>query len=262
MPIMTVGYVKGQGKSTTTALGLTAAAPAQARALMVECDPSGGDLAARHGLTFSPGLVELATATRSAAYPPDVLTRCAQTVSLHRQALEVVVAPAGAVQTRAALQVLVEAGRAALSPPDRWVVADCGRLDFTSPVWPLLAVSDVVLVLVSGSLGELAHLRECADELLRVAGDRLTVALGPDGGPYGRDDVTELFAAAGADRFRPAGQVPRDRRAAELLDGRRAAGRGWRRLPLLQALGRFWTDMPTRDEASRSGRNDVRAEVR
>jgi hypothetical protein len=261
MPLLTVCYVKGRPGATATALGLAVVAPAEARAVLVECDPSGGDLAARHGRTFSPGVVELATATRSARHPADVLSRFTQRITIGHDAVDVVLAPAGALQTRAAVSVLAGPGRAALTGTDRFVVADCGRLDVTSPVWPLLAAADVVLVLVDGALGELAHLREHADELVRAAGGRLAVALGPGGGPYGRDDVTELLAGVEADGFRVVGQVPRDMAAAEALGGGTRAGHRWRRLPLAKALARFWTEMPVRRRPSSPPVHHVRAEV-
>src|SRR2546429_9227291 len=63
-----VCYVKSRSGSTTTAVGLAVVLPASARAVVVECDPAGGDLTLRDGLrSASPGLVELATAPRTGA---------------------------------------------------------------------------------------------------------------------------------------------------------------------------------------------------
>src|SRR5438874_10104141 len=98
MPMIDVCYLKSRSGSTTTALGLAAVLPASARAVVVECDPAGGDLTLRHGLrSASPGLVELATATRSGAVGldrngGDVLSRYAQPVRLGDRTVDVVLA--------------------------------------------------------------------------------------------------------------------------------------------------------------------------
>src|SRR6266498_3633560 len=128
MPLIDVCYVKGRSGATTAA---------------------GGDLTLRHGLkSSSPGLVELATATRTGGHGSgaaigdadggDTLSRFAQPIRIGDRTVEVVVAPSGGAQTRVALSVLARPGHGALIPVDRTVVADCGRLDFSSPTWPLL----------------------------------------------------------------------------------------------------------------------------
>src|SRR6266508_6092648 len=91
MPLIGVCYVKSRSGSTTTAVGLAALLPAAARAVVVECDPAGGDLTLRHALrSASPGLVELATATRTGVATGldrdggDVLSRHAQPIRIGR----------------------------------------------------------------------------------------------------------------------------------------------------------------------------------
>src|SRR6266540_7209105 len=98
MPMIDVCYVKSRSGSTTTAVGLAVVLPASARAVVVECDPAGGDLTLRHGLrSASPGLVELATATRTGAVSDsgELLSRYAQAIRLGDRTVEVVVAPSG-----------------------------------------------------------------------------------------------------------------------------------------------------------------------
>src|SRR3989442_653064 len=82
---------------------------------------AGGDLTLRHGSrSASPGLVDLATATRTGvATGPDrdrgeVLSRCAQPIRLGDRTVEVVLAPSGGAQTRVALSVLARPGHGAL----------------------------------------------------------------------------------------------------------------------------------------------------
>ncbi len=145
MPLLAVTYVKGRPGATTTALGLAATAPSSAGAVMVECDPAGGDLIHRHRLAAVPSVVDLAAAARGTARPADVFAAASQQVMLRETPVPVVVAPAGGAQTRAALPELTGVGCAVLAAPSRTVVADCGRLVPGSPVWPLLRLAEVLL---------------------------------------------------------------------------------------------------------------------
>lgn len=247
MALVVVGYVKSRPGATTTALGLAAVLPEAARPIVVECDPGGGDLAARHGLTVSPGLVELATATRATDRPAptralvaeraEVLARFAQRVRIGDREVEVITAPPGGAQTRVALSVLARPGHGTLAGADRVVIADCGRLDYSSPARPLLAMADAVLVLVRGRLDELAHLRAHAPILATAAHERLVVVLAA-GGVYRAEDVAQELAASG-DEVPVRGPLPYDERSAAVLDGQRPAGRRWRGWPLFAALDRL-----------------------
>src|SRR4051812_24159155 len=138
MALAAIGYIKGCGGATTTAVGLAMAMPVEARPVVVECDPAGGDLMRRHRLAVSPGLVDLATAARGEATSAQALAGSTQQLRVGDRTVGVVVAPSGGAQTRVALSVLARPGQTMLNPPDRLVVADCGRLDFTSPARPLL----------------------------------------------------------------------------------------------------------------------------
>lgn len=246
MSLLSVVYVKSRPGATTAALGLAAVLPASARPVVVECDPAGGDLAARHGLTMSPGLVELATATRTGAGRDaemgEPLSRYAQHIRLPNRTVEVVVAPSGGAQTRVALSVLARPGHSVLTAADRTVIADCGRLDFSSAAWPLVGMADAVLVLARGRLDELAHLREHVDELVRAAGHRLVVLLA-SGGVYGPEDITAALSGDG-DEITVRGPLPYDEHAAAVLEGSRAPGRRWHRRPLMKALNQVAAGLP------------------
>lgn len=244
MPLVAVCSVKGRPGATTVALGLASVLSPQSQPVVMECDPAGGDLVARHRLTVAPGLVEVAAATRSSPDGGDVLSRYTQRVRLGRVSVDVVAAPAGGAQTRVALSVLSRPGRATLTPPDRVLVADLGRLDFSSPAWPVLGLADAVLLLVRGRVDEVAHLRAHVDELVRAAGPRLAVVLAP-GGVYGAEDVADALrvGSAAVPVLRP---LPDDRRAAGVLGGELVAGRRWLRLPLMTALAQLACDLPNR----------------
>ncbi len=262
MPMIDVCYMKSRSGSTTTAVGLAVVLPASARAVVVECDPAGGDLTLRHGLrSASPGLVELATATRTGAAAfadldgRDVLSRHAQPIRIGDRTVEVVLAPSGGAQTRVALSVLARPGHGALTRTDRTVIADCGRLDFASPTWPLLGMADAVVVLTRGRVEELGHLREHVGELVRQVTGRLLVML-VAGGPYGASDVeaylhrhlTDVLELP-ADTVEVRELLPYDERAAAVLDGSRRAARRWRRRPLMRALRHLAADLPTAEPA-------------
>src|SRR6266536_516309 len=246
MSLLSVVYVKSRPGATTTALGLAAVLPVSARPVVVECDPAGGDLAARHGLTMSPGLVELATATRTGAGRDadggEALSRYVQEIRVGNRSVDVVVAPSGGAQTRVALSVLARPGHSILTTADRTVIADCGRLDFSSAAWPLVGMADAVLVLTRGRLDELAHVREHIDELVRAAGDRLVVLLA-SGGVYGPEDITTALSGDG-DEITVRGPLPYDERTAAVLEGSREPGRRWERRPLMKALHQVAAGLP------------------
>jgi hypothetical protein len=249
MPLLAVTYVKGRPGATTTALGLAAAVPGEAGAVVVECDPAGGDLMRRHRLAAVPSLVDLAAAARGAPASRDLFDRTSQLVTVREVAVPVVAAPAGGAQTRAALPELTATGRAVLAPADRLVVADCGRLTPSSPAWPLLRLADSVLVLVRARVDELAHLREALGELLDAGTGRLFVLLAHDG-VYPAADVADVLSIHVAEELArdPAaltvvGPLPTDQRGAAVLGGELFAGRRWRRLPLLTAYARLWTEL-------------------
>src|SRR5437764_2736373 len=274
MPMIDVCYVKSRTGSTTTAVGLAALLPDAARAVVVECDPAGGDLTLRHGLrSASPGLVELVTATRTgaAAFPDrdsrDVLSRHAQPIRFGDRTVEVVLAPSGGAQTRVALSVLARPRHGALTRTDRTVIADCGRLDFASPTWPLLGMADAVVVLVRGRVEELGHRREHVGELVRQVMGRLVVML-VAGGPYGAADVeaylhrhlTDVLDLP-ADGVEVRELLLYDERAAAVPDGSRRAARRWRRRPLMRALEQLAAELPIPRQPEQVSTADIRPDM-
>ncbi|GAA3346539.1 hypothetical protein GCM10020358_57910 [Amorphoplanes nipponensis] len=244
MPLLAMCSIKGPGV-TTAALGLAAVADASARVVLVECDPAGGDLMLRHGLAAKPNLVDLASAARGTSGDPAVYRTVAQALHVGDRVVPVVVAPAGGAQSRAALPELTRAGQLVLNPPDRLVVADCGRFEAMSAARPVLVLADVVAVVVRATADALAHLEEHLGELLDVVTGRLVVLLA-HGGLYDGADVADVLGRyvteelmEPADRLAVHGPLPDDRRAAALLGGDLVAGRRWRRLPLLRSLDRI-----------------------
>jgi hypothetical protein len=158
--LIAVCSLKGSPGVTSWAVALAACWPPPARAVLVECDPSGGSVAARFGLPSTPGLVSLAAAARR--------DTTAGLLWSHTQALPsglpVVAAPPGADYTRAALHTLQDSRRQAVSvvrgaaAQGAVVIADCGRLDSTSPAVPIARNADHVLLLTRPLADELTNL--------------------------------------------------------------------------------------------------------
>jgi hypothetical protein len=269
MALVVVGALKGRPGVTTSALGLAAVCDPSARPVLVECDPGGGDLAARHGLAVVPGVVELAAAVHRRSDQPavhvgqvpeahrpesrvpegqvpegqvDVLSRCAQRLRVGGRTVEVVLAPPGAAQAALAVQVLAGPGVPVLAGSDRLVVADCGRLDRSSPAWPLLPVAAVTVLLVRGEVADVAHAQHGLGEIARAAGARLVMVAA--GGRYGPAEVDAALATvwpAGV-----GGVVPDDPRGAGVLVGDLRSGSHWRRSGLARALQGLLHGLPVR----------------
>jgi hypothetical protein len=189
VPLIALASVKASPGVTTTALALAAAWPARRR-LLIETDPSGGDLGPCLGVPPVPGLTSLAAAARH--------DRRHALIWHHAQelagGLHLSVAPAGAGQAVACLATL--AGTGVLDPftaGPAVAVADCGRLDPASPALAIAAQASVTLLLVRPCVSELAHLAPRITGLLN-AGLRLGLLLAParpaDGPAYRAQEIT------------------------------------------------------------------------
>jgi MinD-like ATPase involved in chromosome partitioning or flagellar assembly len=235
VPLIALASVKASPGVTTTALALAAVWPAPRR-LVIEADPSGGDLGAWLGLAPAPGLASLAAAIRHDA-SPGAAWRHAQV--LPGGGVSVVVAPAGAEQAAACLATLAapRAGTAWLDPGsgEAVVIADCGRLDPHSAAFAVAARAAVTLVLVRPRVSELSHLAERLPGLAR-AGLRPALLLAPAGeGGTGEACYPpgEITATLGVP---VEGSLPADpRTVAALIRGRGVLAPS-RRLPLAQAV--------------------------
>jgi hypothetical protein len=278
MSIVVAGVRRSPGASTT-ALGLAATIGTRSGPgsrsgsglvpVVVECDPAGGDAAVRFGLALRPGLVEVAAAARHGRLPARALARYAQPVGIGDERVDVVVAAPGGWQTRAVLPGLAAAGLAGLRTPTAAtagapggpggpgagdpaggvgpVLLDVGRLDPESEAWLLLPGAEVVLLLVRGLPADVAHLAVLLPQI-RQATDRVAVVLAPGGG-YGAVDVAQALGGHVDVR----GPLPADDRGAAVLTGQAAAGRRWRRLPLVRALTRLSADLSAGRTADLAG---------
>lgn len=242
--LVSVLSLKGSPGATTFAIALGARWPAPARPLVIEADPSGGDLALRFSLSSTPGLVSLAAAARRDD-DPDLVWRHTQQLP---GGLAVVAAPPDADQARAALSALVPTSlgvlRAAANELSTAVIVDCGRVDPGSRAESIVRASDVVVLLSRAHADDLAHLprrlhtvgRWSPNPVLLLAGEGYTTA-----------DVARELAV------QPLGRVPNDPDGAAVLCGRPNMVR-WGRSGLAHSgLGKFAhavaTELATRERA-------------
>ncbi|MER6075156.1 hypothetical protein ABT187_41445 [Streptomyces sp. NPDC001817] len=171
------GSVSGAPGVTTTALALAAVWPPEVdggvRPVMVEADPSGGDLMIRFGLPASPSLLDVAAAAGQ-PYPGSLLGA----VSELPFGVRAVVAVPGRGPCREAVRLLAgEAGRSVLLGDGRdlgTVLLDVGRLG--EDVGPLLQAADQVVLVARGGAEPLTHVSVCGLDVDACAG-RLTLAV-------------------------------------------------------------------------------------
>jgi hypothetical protein len=149
---------------------------------VVEADPDGGRLAARHDWDVRPGLVDLATAVRSRS---ESSTRLAPLLRRHSDDVSVIVAPPAAEPIMASLPVLAQ-HRARLDEivgTDVMVVV--GRVRPDSPANDLVRSADLRLLVSRTDLEDVVAVVHRADHL-RALGSWQVLTAG------GRYDVNEV----------------------------------------------------------------------
>jgi hypothetical protein len=229
MMLIALCSAKGAPGVSTAAVGLGMRWP-HGEPVVVECDPTGGDLAARFGLRPVPGLVSLAAAARR---DPDPAL-----IGQHSQflpgGLRVVPGPVAADQARAALRVLAAREphvlRSAGNLVNAAVIVDVGRIDLASPALPVVRGADAVLLLARPLVDELSHV---ATLLAAVPTWTRTPGLVLVGSGYPvRDVERELGIPVMA-------VLPNDPRAAKALTGQSSGGSGHGKSALGKALARL-----------------------
>ncbi len=158
MTLIAVTGVSGAVGVTATSLAIATWWP-DGGAGMVEADPSGGDVAARWGRSFHPGLIDVATAADAGGNGEEPLVYGVQHLEVARRTVGVVCAPPGGRQVVAALPVVSPPASKALNPATGVAVVDVGRLWPDSPAWGLVEYADLTLFLVEGTVSAVAHLR-------------------------------------------------------------------------------------------------------
>ena len=215
MDIVPFVAVKGSVGVTTAALTLAAVWPdGRGAPVVVECDPGGGDVAARFGLEVIPGVVSLAAELER--FGP---AGTGDQVGGHTQelpgGLRVLVAPTSPEEMRLPLERLAEdLPRLALGEVD--LIVDCGRLEASAmrqrtAVLRLIQRCGLMVVVVRPELAALQHLNVWLPTLRSL--DVEVLALLSGRGPYSPEEI-----AATMD-LRVIGALPHDRAAADVVGG-------------------------------------------
>ena len=235
---------KGSPGVTSTAAVLTAAWPRPV--VLVEMDPSGGDLVlcARHALggplAPAPNLLTLAAAVRAGTPEPGVVSAYAQPTA---GGWSVVPGHLVAEQAAGMAQLWTTVADACLAA-DVDVVADLGRIHAGSPAMAVVQAADVVVVVAAPTVAGMLHLRERLTQLLPAAATAggthprrvLPVLVAPErhAAAYVRE-AGEVIAATGTP-VEPVGYLAHDPRALQRLwAGEKPNGRLGRTLLLRSA---------------------------
>ncbi len=228
MSLVAVCTAGGSTGSTTTALLLAAMAPADRAAMLIECDPDGGDVAAWAELSATRGWSSAVSAT----------DRSWSGLVGHSQdlpGLTVVVAPTRPSQARSAVREAASGFAGLLAGmPDVLVVADCGSVTLEVPAWAGAAQLTLLLVRqVPGSAPATVARVDRAMEAVEVLRDgcRQVGVVLVGGAPYSARDVS---TALGVELF---GVLPEDAAGAGLVCGGWTLGRRATRSPLARGAG-------------------------
>lgn len=173
-PLLTFASAKASPGTTTAALLCAAVWPTDR--VVVEADESGGVLAARLGLSESPGALQLAGAARVEVDRAALRTHCQESAGM-----PILVAPTEPMQVTATYRELAPLLTDTARAGDVSLIVDGGRLTSTSAVWPLTRAGLIVLV-ARTRLDEFTAFAAAARDL-RSAGARVAAVL-VDTGPY------------------------------------------------------------------------------
>lgn len=219
MSLFLFGAAKGSPGSTTTVLALGASWPAHREPLIVEADPSGGDIVTRlaslegdtSGLRDTPSTVQLAARGRG-GLSFNALIEHAQRLPGTGE-VRAVVAPASAFAASTALTELVAAGlyEQFISAASYDVLVDVGRIDPGSPALDLVRSARRVVLVCRPTLESVAHTRDLVSALAGLGARSSVIVIGDR--PYAPRDVAE---AVGAELV---GELPNDATGAAALAG-------------------------------------------
>ena len=227
--VIALTSVKGSPAVTTTAVGLASRWP-DPGAVVMEADPAGGDLAARFGHHFEPGLATMALDSRrtSGTLDPQAWLQALPC------GVEALLAAPGA---SAAASLAELAGRlpqliAALAVDRPAVLIDTGRWQQDAATGGLLSTADVVLIMANPAIEGIRQLQVRMEALRALNRDVRLVLVGED-----RWSPREISTTLG---LPVAGNLPIDPRGAGVLSGRLEPRKGWQSaawtgLPLIRA---------------------------
>lgn len=220
---------------TTTAVALAAAWPVRDDVILVEADPTGGDLAAWFDLPVAPSLSTVVTRVLDGAWPEiERHTRLAE------NGIRLLPTPSGAAEATQAVtesaRVLVPTLAGMRSPV---VIADAGRTPPVPSANPFVAAASVTVVVHRQSTqsprAAVVRLQRLVEQVeMFVATPTALVVAVLGGTPYSIDEV-EAFVHESVGATAVVG-LPRDELAASAFAGRTGVSeRRQARLPLSRA---------------------------
>lgn len=221
--------------ATTTSVALAAAWPVDDDVLLVEADPTGGDLAAWFDMPVAPSLSTVVTRVLDGTFP-----EIQRHTRLADNGLRVITAPARAAE---AAQAVGEAARslvptlAARRSPIS--IADTGRLPLVPASHPFVAAAAVTVVVHrqprGSSRAAAVRLQRLADQLDVLArSPTATVVAVVGASPFGVAEIERFLADSVGST--PLIGLPVDEIAASVLAGRGGvSGRRLGRSPLMRA---------------------------
>lgn len=219
---------------TTTTVALAAAWPVGDDVLVVEADPSGGDLAAWLDMPVSPSLSTVVTRVLDGAWPEiERHTRVASS------GIRVIPAPVRAAESA---QAVAESARAlmpalaALRSPV--TIVDMGRVPATPVAHPAAGAAAVVVLVhrqaTQSAAAAAVRLERLADQIGALSASPASIVLAVVGGrPFDHTEIARFVAGAAGSV--PVVGLPVDDLAAAVLAGRQGvSARRLARLPLLR----------------------------
>ncbi|HUF97039.1 MAG TPA: hypothetical protein VMM60_02845 [Ilumatobacter sp.] len=221
--------------ATTTSVVLAGSWPVTDDVLLVEADPTGGDLAAWFDIPVTPSLSNVVTRVLDGSWPEvERLTRVAPV------GLRVLPAPAGAGEAH---QAVAESARslvstlAALRTPV--VIADVGELPGVAAAHPFLGMASVAVVVhrqaTQSARAGAVRLQRLAERLEAMQGSVPSIVVVMVGAvPFGPDEVTAFLREIVSDIAVVA--LPVDDLAAAVIGGRTGVSASrLARLPLMRS---------------------------
>jgi MinD-like ATPase involved in chromosome partitioning or flagellar assembly len=237
MSVVAIVGGKHSPGATTLALALATAASSADRALLLEADPAGGDIAARAGRTLEPGLLTLAAAGRRGV--TDSL------VDAHAQRLAggiaALLAPPSPEQATAAIVGLAPSLVRLVSHRSGICLVDAGRWDLRSPAADFVQIADAIIVAFRPTLEGVEHARVRITSL-GAPGPRI-VATAVGERPYPPDEVASALGDVELH------VIPSDPRSAAALASGASMDRWLARGPLMRSAAALLERLDDRDRS-------------
>lgn len=239
MSLFALASLKGAPGVTTLACLVAATWPLDRRVVVAECDPFGGDLAARFELSTQRGCLSLATAARR---DPEAVVADPHIQRLPG-GLEVLVGGSSSEMALAQSVTRADVNQAVIAAARSVdVVADLGRMAAPyEECRQLLQAAEAVGVVIGPDQPAVAHAAEQGEMLRRLCGDRISLMIVGRGTSRSRD----IEAATG---LRVSAAVPRDPAAVAVASGDSSRARRLARSVLVKSARRVADSFASLDE--------------